>query len=257
MKARFLTGAGLLMLTVKKQYARFWRSAWQLNSIRNREAWQSQYFHYLVFDMHETALTNEGKLLFPEFAKFSGFYLVGGTGLALQIGHRLSVDFDFFSEKELPPNILQKVKRVFPSASLAVTYQTADQLNILINNIKTTFLYYPYPLIAKCETYQNIQIAAVSEIAAMKAFSLGRRLSYKDYVDWYFMLKERHTTIDGAIALAQKKFGNEFNDRLFVGQLLSIDDVSEQKIDFLRDKANFATIKRFLKITVKDFTSRL
>lgn len=207
--------------------------------------------------MHETALTKEGKLLFPEFAKFGEFYLVGGTGLALQIGHRLSVDFDFFSKKELSANILQNVKRIFPNASLSVTYRSADQLNVLINDIKTTFLYYPYPVIETCGTYQNVQIATIREIAAMKAFSLGRRLSYKDYVDWYFLLKERHITIDAAISLAQKKYGNEFNDRLFVSQLLSIDDVKEQKIDFLRDEANLAIIKKFLKKTVKEFALRL
>lgn len=207
--------------------------------------------------MHETALIKKGKLLFPGFAKFSDFYLVGGTGLALQIGHRLSVDFDFFSEKELSPNILQKAKRVFPSSSLAVTYQSPDQLNVLINAIKTTFLYYPYPVIEPCMVYRNVRVATVREIAAMKAFSLGRRLSYRDYVDWYFLLKECHVTLETAIALAQKKYGLEFNDRLFVGQLLSVDDVAAQKIDFLRNEVSFTTVKQFLKKAVQDFTSRL
>src|SRR3989344_2794557 len=207
--------------------------------------------------MHDEALTKEGKRLFPKFAKFKEFYLVGGTGLALQIGHRVSVDFDFFSEQELPANILQNVKRLFSDCSVAVTYQSADQLNVLINDIKTTFLHYPYPVIEPYIRYQDIPMATIREIAAMKAFSLGRRLSYKDYVDWYFLLKERHITIDAAISLAQKKYGNEFNDRLFVSQLLSIDDVKEQKIDFLRDEANLAIIKKFLKKTVKEFALRL
>ena len=110
------------------------------------------------------------------------FILYGGTAIALQLGHRISVDFDFFSKKELSANILQNVKRIFPNASLSVTYRSADQLNVLINDIKTTFLYYPYPVIETCGTYQNVQIATIREIAAMKAFSLGRRLSYKDYV---------------------------------------------------------------------------
>lgn len=207
--------------------------------------------------MHDEALTKEGKELFPGFAKFKEFYLVGGTGLALQIGHRLSVDFDFFSERELPSNMLQGVKRVFPDCSVAVTYQSADQLNVLINDIKTTFLYYPYPVIEPCMRYQDVRIATVAEIAAMKAFSLGRRLSYKDYVDWYFLLKEHYVTLDAAIALAQKKYGNEFNDRLFVSQLVSIGDVAAQKIDFLRDETDVATIKKFLHTIVQDFTSRL
>ncbi len=207
--------------------------------------------------MHETALTKEGALLFPGFSKFKDFYLVGGTGLALQIGHRLSIDFDFFSQKELPINILQKVRHAFPNSSLAVTYQSPEQLNVLINEIKTTFLYYPYPVIEPCVVYRNVEMATVSEIAAMKAFSLGKRLSYKDYIDWYFMLKEQYVTLDLAIALAQKKYANDFNDRLFVGQLLSVSDTVQQKIDFLRDEVDFATVQQFLEKAVRDFTSHL
>ena len=59
------------------------------------------------------------------------------------------------------------------------------------------------------------------------------------------------------LRLPGKKYGGEFNDRLFVGQLVSIDDVAEQKIDFLRDGPDRATIKQFLADTVKDFVSPL
>ena len=52
--------------------------------------------------MHEQALTKQGSALFTHFAKFKGFYLVGGTVLSLQIGYRLSVDFDWFSAHKLP-----------------------------------------------------------------------------------------------------------------------------------------------------------
>ncbi len=206
--------------------------------------------------MHDNALTAEAKKLFPHFVKFEEFYLVGGTALALQIGHRVSVDFDFFSEEELSSSILPKIKRVFADGSLAITYRSEDQLDVLINNIKTTFLHYPYPLIESPRTYRGVSIAPLSEIAAMKAFSIGRRLAYKDYVDWYFMLKEGHIALDAAVALAQKKYGGEFNDRLFAGQLVSLDEVPGQKIDFLRESPDFATVKEFLTNAVKDFISR-
>lgn len=202
--------------------------------------------------MHETALTEEGKRLFPRFAKFKEFYLVGGTGLALQIGHRLSVDFDFFSEKELSGQILPNVKRVFPQANLEVTYRSFEQLNVLINTIKTTFLYYPYPLIEDPLRYHGVRIATVSEIAAMKAVSIGRRLSYKDYVDWYFLLREGHVTLDAVIELSRKKYGGEFNARLFLGQLASVDDVADQAIDFLRDEIGRNTIRQYLNAAIRD-----
>ncbi|MBI2121444.1 MAG: nucleotidyl transferase AbiEii/AbiGii toxin family protein [Candidatus Wildermuthbacteria bacterium] len=201
--------------------------------------------------MHEKALSKEVADFLPRFAKFPGFYLVGGTALALQIGHRASVDFDFFSYDELPSNILQKTKRIFHDVPVTLTYRSPDQLNILIGNIKTTFLHFPYPTVLPVIQYRDISLASVSEIAAMKAFAMGKRLSYKDYIDWYFLLKENHIRIDDILLLCKKKFGNDFNDRLFLGQLVSLDEVPTQKIDFLRDSVEREHMEKFFQQLVQ------
>ena len=91
------------------------------------------------------------------------------------------------------------------------------------------------------------------EIAAMKAFAIGKRIAYKDYVDWYFLLSEGHVNIRQVIALARKKYGNDFNDRLFLGQLASLGDVPTQRINFLKDEVRRETIEKFLKKTVKEY----
>ena len=202
--------------------------------------------------MHEQALTKQSSILLPQFAKFSGFYLVGGTALALQIGHRLSVDFDFFTFGELPQGLLAKIKQVFSVSSISVTYRVPEQLNVLIDGIQTTFLYYPYPIINSFVVYNGVNLASVQEIAAMKAFSIGKRLSYKDYVDWYFLLKENHVKLIEVIALCQKKFGNDFNDKLFLGQLVSMEDIPVQKINFLRDPVERHAIQELLESKVRD-----
>ena len=137
--------------------------------------------------MHEQAFTKHAATLFDNFVQFDKFYLVGGTSLALQIGHRLSVDFDWFTSEELPDNLLQKVKRVFSSCLISVTYRSPEQLNVLIAGIQTTFLQYPYPVVDALVSYRGLALASVREIAAMKALAVGKRLSYKDYVDWYFL----------------------------------------------------------------------
>ncbi|TSC78389.1 MAG: hypothetical protein G01um101433_265 [Parcubacteria group bacterium Gr01-1014_33] len=203
--------------------------------------------------MHEEALTKEATALLPLFRRFEGYYLVGGTALALQIGHRISVDFDFFSSKELPPHLLQRVKRVFSEYPIVVTYAAYEQLNLVINGVKATFFYYEYPVQERFNIYKGIPLASVPEIAAMKAFSIGKRIAYKDYVDWYFLLHEGRGDITHIIALAQKKYGNDFNDRLFLGQLASLKDVPTQKIDFLKDEVKRETIENFLKKTVKEY----
>lgn len=203
--------------------------------------------------MHEQALGKQAAILLPRFAKFRGFYLVGGTSLALQIGHRLSLDFDFFSSQELPRGLLTKIKRVFSASSISVTYSAPEQLNVLINGIKTTFLHYPYPVVDPFVVYSGIDLASAREIAAMKAFSIGKRLSYKDYVDWYFLLKEKLVKLEEVILLCHKKFRNDFNDKLFLGQLVSMQDIPTQKIDFLRGPVERHTIQELLESKVRDF----
>lgn len=203
--------------------------------------------------MHDNALTEEGTRLFPLLHKFEGFYLVGGTALALQIGHRLSVDFDMFSAKPLSERLLERVKKVFSSASIVLTYRAPDQLSLTINNIKATFFHYPYSVVNPLVEYRGVELASIGEIAAMKAFAIGKRLAYKDYVDWYFLLKEKHVSLAQVIAIAEKKYGGDFNDRLFLGQLVSLDDIPTQKIEYLRDSADREALIQFLTEEVQNF----
>lgn len=203
--------------------------------------------------MHEETLSKEALVLLPAFQRLKSYYLVGGTALALQIGHRISVDFDFFSSEELRKDLLLSVKRIFPEHPISVTYAAPEQLNLIINGVKVTFLHYPYPVVDSFVHYKNIQLASVREIAAMKTFAIGKRIAYKDYVDWYFLLRDQHITLEQVITLAEKKFGNDFNSRLFLGQLVSLDDVPTQKIDFVNEEVERAAIEAFLKKTVKEF----
>lgn len=190
------------------------------------------------------------------FGRFDDFYLVGGTALALQIGHRLSVDFDFFLYDTLPEGLLQKIKRVFKRQQVSVTYSAPEQLNVIIDGVKATFLNYPYQIIYPLVSYKEIQLASVLEIALMKSFSIGKRLSYKDYVDWYFMLVGNKVSLPEVIEGAKKKFGADFNDRLFLGQLVSMEDIPFQKIDFLKEQVDKETIRQTLKLAVTEFAER-
>ncbi len=96
--------------------------------------------------MHDEVLTPNAAALLPALAKFGGFYLAGGTALALQIGHRRSVDFDLFSTEPLPKHLLEQIKRVAPN-SITLTYRSPEQLNLLIHEVKTIFLFFNYPVI--------------------------------------------------------------------------------------------------------------
>ena len=96
--------------------------------------------------MHREVLTKRAAELFGSLSRFPGFYLAGGTALALQIGHRVSVDFDLFSDKEIERSLLPHVQRVFSDgASIAPLINNPDELTVLVDDVKITFLKYPFP----------------------------------------------------------------------------------------------------------------
>lgn len=201
--------------------------------------------------MHQEAIISEARKIFDNLSHFPDFYLAGGTGLALQLGHRISVDFDLFWEKDVPHDLLSKVSRVFKDFQVEVVVNHSEQLTTAIEKINLTFCKYPFPVILEFIEYQGIKILTCSEIAAMKAYALGRRVTFKDYVDLYFVFKEKIATLEDVIALCKKKYGKEFNPRLFLEQLVYLKDVEKMEIQFLKEKVTFSKLERFFEQEVK------
>ncbi|WP_144283015.1 nucleotidyl transferase AbiEii/AbiGii toxin family protein [Chryseobacterium echinoideorum] len=117
---------------------------------------------------------------------FSGFILVGGTALALQIGHRNSVDLDFFGNKEIDENKiieelqkLGKVEKISGSKSVLICS---------VNGIKVDFVNHRYPFLDKYIIADGVRIASQKDIAAMKLNAIEGRGSKKDFIDLYFLL---------------------------------------------------------------------
>lgn len=202
--------------------------------------------------MYLEALIDDGRRLFPFFAKFPlGFYLAGGTALALQIGHRISVDFDFFSDDYISKELLGKLKKTFSDFEVRVSVNNPDELTVFVNGIKLTFLRYPFPVLEKFLDLDGVTMLGVKEIAATKAYTIGRRGSLKDYLDIYFILQDGMTTLDDILKLAERKYGNDFNARLFLEQLIYLEDVPEVKISFLKEPVSKKQLEEFLASEVK------
>lgn len=117
----------------------------------------------------------------------SDFYLAGGTALALQLGHRLSIDLDWMSPTFIQPSLLlSQLKKFKPM----VIQENKGTLDVLINQTKVSFLNYSYPLIQNLVVYEKIKLADILDIAAMKLTAISSRGSRKDYVDLYFILQK-------------------------------------------------------------------
>lgn len=201
--------------------------------------------------MHQEALTKDGQRLFSRLKNFSDFYLAGGTALALQIGHRISVDFDLFCQNDIPKELSVKIKKIFPLEKISLLINNPEELTVLIRGVKTTFTKYPFPVINRLTEHDGLKMLDILELSATKAYTIGRRGSFRDYVDLFFILSGGYAGLEKIIGLAEKKYGHEFNSRLFLEQLIYLEDVEEEKLLFLREPVNKKQINELFVEKVK------
>jgi len=207
--------------------------------------------------MHREVLTKPAAALFPTLSRFRGFYLAGGTALALQIGHRVSVDFDLFCDDAIPRSVFERVQRVFAGAELSPLVNNADELTVLVNGVKITFLTYPFPAREPFVRYDDVLLLSVREIATTKAYTIGRRGSFKDYVDLYFVIAEERATLAGIIAGAERKFGADFNSRLFLEQLVYLADLDDTEVQFIKPVVTAEEIQTFFEERIREIAVAL
>jgi len=131
-------------------------------------------------------------------------YLAGGTALALRLGHRISIDLDFFTLEELEENVLLADLEQLPEFKKdGVAWRTVWGI---IQNTKFSLFYYKYPLLEKTDAYMGIKIASLKDIAAMKIIAIGDRGTKRDFIDLYFLTKTY--TTDEMLEFYDMKFGD-------------------------------------------------
>ncbi|OGG20723.1 hypothetical protein A3D03_05555 [Candidatus Gottesmanbacteria bacterium RIFCSPHIGHO2_02_FULL_40_13] len=197
--------------------------------------------------MHKEILSPEQSALLNILKLFSGdFGLVGGTAIALHLGHRESIDFDLFTFDEF---INQKIRRkISRDAKIdAVLRDETGQFTLVINGVRFTFFQFPYKINYSESFGDIVKLPDILTLAAMKAFALGRRAKWKDYVDLYFILKAHHTVSEITMK-GVEIFGNEFNEKIFRTQLAYFNDIdySEQLVYKERFRVDDEIIKKAL-----------
>ena len=179
--------------------------------------------------------------------------LGGGTALALQIGHRISFDFDIFTYKKLDNFVWKKAKTIFGEKT-EKTLDTEDQLDLITpESISVTFFYDDYQSLFDPIVFETIDLMDPRDIALNKAYILGKRPKWRDYVDLYFLLKYNYISLDKLVGLSRKKFGTDFSEKLFLEQLLYWNDMNDYTVDFINKEIDPGEIKDFLKSEVGTF----
>lgn len=184
------------------------------------------------------------------FLQEHGYYLAGGTALALHIGHRQSVDFDFFSqqphlgeitrawlEKTTPPHIIRDTDE--------------DTIHIEIENVKISFLSnYQYPLISPMVESNGIQLASIMDIGLMKLLSITHRATVRDYIDLAAIIQD-HIPLSDLVATSVKKYGDGFNPMLSLRALVTFTDI-EQEMPVMLNPTLIKSWQKILRDAVKN-----
>jgi len=129
-------------------------------------------------------------------------YLAGGTALSLQIGHRVSVDLDFFTGQEFNETELSTKLTTLPEFVQDGTAQWTVWGKI--GQTKFSMFYYNYPLLERSVPFEGIQLASLADIAAMKIHAIEERGTRRDFVDVYFLSKKY--SLEDMLGFYQKKY---------------------------------------------------
>ncbi len=121
------------------------------------------------------------------------FSLVGGTALALQLGHRQSEDLDFIfdAEKIDTMGIKRFIAHIFPDHRL-IREERGYQLDFLVNNVKLTFfstgaVIIPFPVKPHTVQFNSLNITVVNVMAVLKMATISQRCTIRDYYDIYYI----------------------------------------------------------------------
>ncbi len=152
------------------------------------------------------------------------FHLAGGTSLALQIGHRKSIDLDLFTQADFDTNSL--LEHLEQSLNFRIDYTAKNTLKGSINNIKLDIISHKYALVKPILKLENTRLYSIEDIAAMKLSAIaGNGTRSKDFIDIYFILK--NFTIEEILGFYKAKY-KERNLMHVVKSLNYFEDINTQ-----------------------------
>ena len=169
-------------------------------------------------------------------------YMAGGSALALQLGHRVSLDFDFFSEGEF--NSSQVNSSLNAVGKYSVSNETPKTMVGIFNDVKFSLFHYPYPLIAQTKKFLRIGLSSLEDIAAMKLVAITDRATKKDYID-HFVLAKKYP-IEHMFDFYEKKY-HLLQPNLFtlIKSLQFFSEAEETDMPKMIEKINWEGIKKF------------
>jgi predicted nucleotidyltransferase component of viral defense system len=169
------------------------------------------------------------------------FYLAGGTALALQLGHRISIDLDWFTADSFSLEAVKKKISVLGEFKLSGEEEWT--LHGALDGVKVSFLRYDYSLLYPLIGWEGIKLADERDIAAMKIDAASSRGSKKDFIDIYYLLLKYR--LPELIGFFEKKFQNiKYNKLHILKSLVFFEDAEDEPMPIMIKKTDWEAVKK-------------
>jgi hypothetical protein len=184
------------------------------------------------------------------------FYLAGGTAAALHLGHRESVDLDFFPDGAFEAGTVGR-----PLASASTCRWDQYERNSLVgvaDGVKVSFFHYPYPLIEPAQTFAGLAVASPLDVGCMKLVAIGQRGLRRDFIDLYCLLDALQLEVWTLWQHTQRKFGLRDDSVYWLARGLAyFEDAETEAEPKLRRALRWSDVRTFFLRQSKALLDRL
>lgn len=212
--------------------------------------------------MHFNILNKEQQKIFEQlgFTANLNLYLAGGTALALQLGHRTSVDFDFYTNNHFNKGTMSEIfqQHLNDKTKFKVIRDFADTFEIEFpGGVHLSCFFYNYPLLKRPVIFLGLKIASLEDIAAMKLIAISQRGKRRDFIDSYYLIQK--FGLEKILKLTEKKYPH-FDIYNGLRGLLYFSDAENDKevlrIKVLNSAISWPEIKKYIVNEVKKVQSQ-
>ena len=198
-----------------------------------------------------TSSTEQTLLHLSTASILSDFYLAGGTGLALQFGHRISEDLDFFKKELFDEDVL--IQRMQRMPRLSVVAKAPSTVHANIEGTKVSFLGYAFPMLFPLARFLEVSIADARDIACMKISAIASRGTKRDFVDLY--AAAQRWGLAESLRLFDRKYAQTAYSKIHILKSLTFfEDADKDPMPHVLTPIDWSEVKRFFLREIPHFS---